>query len=105
MRSKRLLYTILIHLFVLGAWAQDWAWWPLGLTHAPLQGDTLYYSAELLGVASSGQYAPFWIQSNRHGNISASPYSANLSAGIYKPATQPQRWFDYDFALQLTGRV
>lgn len=105
MRSKRLLYTILIHLFVLSAWAQDWAWWPLGLTHDPLQGDTLYYSAELLGVASSGQYAPFWIQSNRHGNISASPYSANLSAGIYKPATQPQRWFDYDFALQLTGRV
>jgi len=96
---------MLIHLFVLSAWAQDWAWWPLGLTHDPIQGDTLYYSAEMLGVASSGQYAPFWIQSNRHGNISASPYSANLSAGIYKPATQPQRWFDYDFALQLTGRV
>ena len=87
------------------AFAQNWEWWPLGLTHENIKGDTLYYGAEILGVASSGNYAPFWIQSNRNGNISASPYSGNISASIYKPATQPHRWYDYDFAVQLTGRV
>ena len=85
--------------------AQDWQWWPLGLTHEKQTGDTLCYNAEVLGVASSGMYAPFWFQSNRNGNISASPFSGNLSLGIYKPATQSRRWFDYDFAVQLTGRV
>ena len=87
------------------AWAQDWQWWPLGLTHDHMQGDTLHYNAEMLGLASSGTYAPFWLQSNRNGNISASPYSGNVSVGICKPATLPHRWFDYDFAVQLTGRV
>lgn len=85
--------------------AQNWDWWPLGLTHENLKGDTLQYGAELLGVASSGTYAPFWLQSNRNGNISASPHSGNISAGIYKPASQKSRWYDYDFAIQLTGRV
>ena len=87
------------------AFAQNWDWWPLGLTHENLKGDTLRYNAELLGVASSGTYAPFWLQSNRNGNISAAPYSGNISAGLYKPATQKSRWYDYDFAIQLTGRV
>lgn len=105
MRNKAILYIIFVHLFTCTTFAQDWEWWPLGLTHEKVQGDTLYYSAEMLGVASSGQYAPFWIQSNRNGNISASPYSGNLSAGIYKPSVQSHRWYDYDFALQLTGRV
>ena len=53
--------------------AQNWRWWPLGLTHEVLKGDTLYYEADILGVVSTGKYAPFWLQSNRNGNISASP--------------------------------
>lgn len=104
MRSK-LLHIVLACMLACPVFAQDWSWWPLGLTHSNLCGDTLYYSAEVLGVASSGDYAPFWLQSNRYGNISASPYSGNISAGIYKPATQSRRWYDYDFAVQLTGRV
>ena len=39
------------------------------------------------------------------GDISSSPYSGNLSAGIYKDAVHPDRWWDYDFAVQLAGRV
>ena len=105
MRIKWFLHIVIFCMIAPGIWAQDWRWWPLGLTHNKVQGDTLYYHAEMLGVASSGTYAPFWLQSNRNGNISASPYSGNLSAGIYKPATQSTRWFDYDFAMQLTGRV
>lgn len=104
MRNK-LLYIILFMLIAHAMVAQDWKWWPLGLTHDTIQGDTLYYGAEILGVASSGTYAPFWLQSNRNGNISASPYNGNISAGIWKPAVQKQRWYDYDFGVQLTGRV
>lgn len=37
--------------------------------------------------------------------MSSSPYSGNLTAGIYKPATSDQRWWDYDFAIRLTGRL
>ena len=104
MKNNRLL-TIVFLLICNAVIAQNWDWWPLGLTHENLKGDTLHYTAELLGMASSGTYAPFWLQSNRNGNIAASPYSGNISAGIYKPATQPHRWYDYDFAVQLTGRV
>lgn len=96
---------IIVCLLACPIWAQDWQWWPLELSHENLSGDTLYYNADILGVASSGTYAPFWLQSNRNGNIAASPYSGNISAGIFKPATQPHRWYDYDFALQLTGRA
>ena len=106
MRNRILLHIILLCLAIICPTnAQDWSWWPLGLTHDRIKGDTLYYGAEVLGVASSGKFAPFWLQSNRNGNISASSYSGNLSAGVYKPATQPCRWFDYDFAVQFTGRV
>ena len=105
MKNRILLHIIFLCLFICPIQAQDWNWWPLGLTHDRIKGDTLYYDAEMLGVASSGRYAPFWLQSNRNGNISASPYSGNLSAGLYKPAKQPHRWFDYDFAVQLTGRA
>ena len=105
MRNRILLHIIFLSSVMCSIQAQDWNWWPLGLTHDCIKGDTLYYGAEVLGVASSGKYAPFWLQSNRNGNISASSYSGNLSVSLYKPATQPHRWFDYDFAMQLTGRV
>lgn len=104
MRNRTLLYISFIF-FASPSIAQDWTWWPLGLTHDNIKGDTLYYGTEILGVASSGDYAPFWIQSNHNGNISASPYSGNISATICKPATQPHRWYDYDFAVQLSGRL
>ena len=80
--------------------AQNWRWWPLGLTHEVLKGDTLYYEADILGVVSTGKYAPFWLQSNRNGNISASPYSGNISVSVYKPATQSRRWYDYNFVYR-----
>lgn len=45
------------------------------------------------------------LYSFRDGDISAAPFSGNLSAGIMKPATQTNRWYDYDFAAIITGRV
>ncbi len=90
-----------------------WEWWPLAVDFnekvipqsESSATDTLFYTTEAIGVASSGDYAPFFLQSNRNGNISELPYSLNLSAGLVKPATQPQRWLDYDFAVQFTGRL
>ena len=40
-----------------------------------------------------------------NGDISSSPFSGNVSAGVYKQAVHNERWWDYDFAVQLTGRV
>ena len=57
------------------------------------------------GVASSGRYAPFWLQSNTNGDVSSSPFSGNLTAGVYKEAVHPERWWDYDCAIRLTGRL
>jgi hypothetical protein len=105
MKNRTFLYIILLCLAICPIHAQNWNWWPLGLTHDQIKGDTLYYGAEILGVASSGRFAPFWLQSNRNGNISTSPYSGNLSAWICKPAAQSRRWFDYTFAVQMTGRI
>ena len=90
----------------LGARELSWNWWPTGIQDSvPVGEDTLRYSLGLSAVASSGKFAPFWIQSNTNGDISSSPFSGNLSAGIYKEAVHPERWWDYDFGVQLTGRV
>ena len=84
----------------------SWAWWPTGIRDSvPAGADTLRYSIGIRAVASSGKFAPFWLQSNTHGDVSSSPYSGNLSAGIHKDAVHPERWWDYDFGVQLTGRL
>lgn len=87
----------------LPSWA--WDWWPLNMTNPDTAHDSLFYNASMSGVASYGKTAPFWLQTNRHGNISAAPFSGNLTAGIIKPASRPNRWYDYDFAVTLTGRL
>ena len=65
----------------------------------------MQYNIGVSALASSGRFAPFWLQSNMNGDISSSPFSGNVSAGIYKQAVHNERWWDYDFAVQLTGRV
>lgn len=87
--------------------AQDlsWDWWPTGLTDSCESVDSISYSAKIQAVASSGKYAPTWIQSLENGHVSASPYSGSLSVGVHKEASSPARWFDYDFGVELAGRV
>jgi len=82
----------------------QWEWWPLTATTSARSeaNDTLLYSAGVEAIASSGKYAPFWLQTNRNGRIAASPYGGYFNAGIIKPATCSDRWFDYDFAAELT---
>lgn len=84
----------------------SWRWWPTDIrTDVSAEADTLRYVAGVSAVASSGKYAPFWLQSNTFGDVSSSPFSGNLTAGIYKEAVHPERWWDYDGAIQMTGRL
>ena len=105
MKSKLLVIGLLLSTCL---FARDlsWEWWPTGLRDSvPAGNDTLRYIAGVSAVASSGKYAPFWLVSNTNGDVSVSPYSGNLTAGIYKEAVHNERWWDYDFAVQLTGRA
>ena len=104
MKTKQYIL-LLASIFCLSLPAKAWDWWPVAVDHtASFKGDSLYYTLQLTGVASHGKFAPFWLQTNRQGDIAPSPYSGNLQVGILKPASQPHRWFDYDFALSLTQR-
>ena len=61
------------------------------------QNDTIKYDASVSGLVSSGNYAPFWMQSRNYGTISSAPQSANLMLGVSKELTAPKRLFDYGF--------
>lgn len=105
MRNKLL---IIVFLLSASANARDlsWDWWPTGIVDGVSAGaDTMQYNIGVSALASSGRFAPFWLQSNMNGDISSSPFSGNVSAGVYKQAVHNERWWDYDFAVQLTGRV
>ena len=67
--------------------------------------DSLLYVGEMSVLSSSGAQAPTLLWHNTNGNISSLPHSGNISVGIVKPATRPNRWFDYDGGVVLTGRI
>lgn len=85
--------------------AKAWDFWPLPMAEPDTEQDTLCYEVGLSGLASTGRYAPFLLQSNRNGDISAEQYSGNVSVYLGKLPTRPHRWFDYDFALSWSGRI
>lgn len=79
-------------------------WWPVAMHKSDVGGDTIGYAAEISAVASLGAGSPFWMQALESGNISSDSYSGNITFAVYKKATRPSRWYDYDFGLALTGR-
>lgn len=83
---------------------QAWEWWPLPMAQPDTCRDSLFYVAGVQAHASSGAQAPSLMWQNTHGNISIQPYAGTFSAGVIKPATRPNRWFDYDFGVVLNGR-
>ena len=106
MKNRILLIAALLCAAVAGARDLSWDWWPTNLRDdVSAGGDSLHYLAGVSALASSGTYAPFLLQSNLNGDVSSSPFSGNLTAGIYKNAVHPERWWDYDGAVQLTGRA
>lgn len=84
--------------------AQAWNWWPLPMAEADTCRDTIRYRMEATAVTGTGQFAPFWLQTARNGEIAATAHSGNLTVGIEKEATRPNRWWDYDFAVTLSGQ-
>ena len=87
--------------------ALSWNWWPLPYTDTEDTNahDTINYQFGIQAVAGYGTYAPYYMHTNQSGNVSISPYSGDLTIGVTKEATAPQRWFDYDFAITLSGRA
>ena len=79
-------------------------WWPVAMHQPDTAQDSLYFLLEANTVLSAGTQTAFFISANENGNISAAPFSGNLSAGVLKPATRPNRWYDWDGAVVLTGR-
>ena len=102
LKSKRVILGLCLLSAVITAQASDW--WPVAMHRPDTARDTLCYIASVSAVASSGTTAPFWLHANEQGNISDAPFSGNITAGVYKRATRPSRWFDYDFGVILTGR-
>lgn len=100
--NKRLLFIVLL-LCAVSLHAKK-EWWPVPMFEPDTARDTLQYVMEVSAVASSGPQAPSLIYANENGNISAAPFSGNISAGVLKRATRPSRWYDYDFGVVLTGR-
>jgi hypothetical protein len=65
------------------------------------QNDTIKYDVGIMGVASSGAYSPFWIQSNEYGKISSEPTSVDVMVGFTKDYGKKTRLFDYGFKADL----
>ena len=61
------------------------------------QKDSVNYSVNLIGLASSGTSSPFWLQSNQYGLISSAPSSADLIIGINKDFGKNTNLFNYGF--------
>lgn len=101
--NKRLLGILFCILFCWSAAA--WDFWPLPMAEPDIEEDTLLYGVSVSGLASTGKYAPFLLQSNRNGNISSAPFSGNLSVLFGKEPTRPHRWYDYDFAVEYALRL
>ena len=101
MKTKHLI--ILVSWLLVGTHLYGADWWPVAMHTPDTAGDTISYAAEVSAVVSSGA-VPLWIQALEDGNISAAPCSGNITAAVYKRATRPCRWYDYDFGIALTGR-
>ncbi|MBR6492458.1 MAG: hypothetical protein IKT13_00800 [Paludibacteraceae bacterium] len=100
---KNKLYILLF--LLCSAHVGAWDWWPLPMAQLDNGKDELVYVGELSGIGASGKTAPTWLQSNRFGEISSLPYSGNMRLGIVKPSTRPNRWYDYDGAVVLSGQI
>lgn len=100
---NKYLYIVILLVGVQSAYA--WDWWPLAIRETVAASDTIGYSLEANAVSGTGRVAPFWIQTGRNGQIAASPHSGALTIGIEKTNQTDERWWDYDFALSLTGQL
>ena len=93
----RLVYLLFLWVVAMPCWA--WRAWPLPMDSVDEGRDTLSYSVKLMGLASSGEFAPFWLSTNTDGVVGVSPFSAYLRGGIEKRAVRESRWWDYSYGV------
>ena len=65
------------------------------------QNDSIKYNVCLMGLYSTGEYSPFWLQNRQFGEISSLPSSANVMLGLDKEFSQPKSLFDYGFKTNI----
>lgn len=82
-----------------------WDWWPLPTAEPDTCRDSIRYNVTLSAMGGYGHYSAFWMQSEENGIVSSSANSGSLRVGVFKNATRPNRWFDYDMAVDLIGSV
>ena len=71
----------------------------------PVLRDTVRYSVALGGLYSSGQYAPFWLQSLNYGRVYHTPTTAYGSVSILKDYGQRGRIIDWGFGADFMART
>jgi hypothetical protein len=73
--------------------------WPL---HA--QQKTFNYNFKLQGTASTGDYLPFWLYSNKHGIIDINAPGGQAIFNFQKNLMNHHSGFDYGFGTTVVGR-
>ena len=98
---RRLFSLLFLLIVAVNTWA--WKFWPLPMDSADCGRDSLVYLGEFMGLASSGEFAPFWFSTNRDGAVSVASYSSYLRVGVDKEAVRPARWWDYSYGVDVLG--
>jgi len=73
----------------------------VSLINLQAQNDTIKYDVGLLGVTSTGEYSPFWMQNRQYGKIASSPTSADVWVVINKDFGRKTSLFNYGFKADL----
>lgn len=105
--SHQIMKKILFYIFItVSIESLAWNWWPLAISLSDTSNvDTLEYAVGLSATAGTGKYNAFWLQNNRYGCASAAAYSGSLHMQIKKQPSAPNRWYDYDFAVDMYGLI
>ena len=102
--NRKLLFIVLLLCASAQARELSWNWWPTGIRDSvSAKEDTLRWTAGLSFIGATGAHTPFWLQSNENGEFGDYAINGNITAGIYKQAVHPERWWDYDCGVRLTG--
>ncbi len=64
--------------------------------------EKIKYEIKTEAVASTGEHAPFWLVSNRHGLSSLQNYSSSLSAGLFRDFDR-KKGFTWAYGIELAG--
>jgi hypothetical protein len=78
----------------------------IALSAWPLQAQqkTFNYSFKLQGTASTGDYLPFWLYSNKHGIVDINAPGGQAIFNLQKNLMNHHSGFDYGFGATVVGR-